>query len=440
MKLIGIDFDNTIVVYDNLFYRIALEKRLIPEDIKKIRFILEIIYVLKIRIMNSLFCKASLRKRILEAKPAPNIFDTLQKIKENFKLIIISHKTKYPYSGTKYDLHKSALLWLVENNFLSKEGLNIRRDDIYFEPTKEKKLSRIRESGCSYFIDDLPEILSLINSSVFRIHYTNNQFYENNQFEGLMSDWKNLQEIIDDLIMEYKNFEKFFRFLRENDFKIINFEEIRSGRNSLTLKLFCEKQVLFLKKYKSNFYDDRDRLNSEKKFLNLLSLENFDNVPKPILFSEEYNFSLLSWIDGESINKPEISDWNQFLEFLSDVRKINNKKSTYFIENASEACFDMVGHINLVEQSIINLIQLLKKKITFYEINNWLSKNLLMPIQEIKKLENKSDGSNKMKNKSVNRILSQSDIGFHNIIKSKNKLYFFDFEYFGMILINNIQI
>ena len=231
--------------------------------------------------------------------------------------------------------------------------------------------------------------------------------------------------------MEYENFEKIFRFLGENDFKIINFEEIRSGRNSLTLKLFCEKQVLFLKKYKSKFNDDRDRLNAEKNFLNLLSLENFDNVPKPILFSEEYNFALLSWIDGESINKPEISDWNKFLEFLSDIRKINNKKLTYSIENASEACFDMVGHINLVEKSIINLIQLLKKKNYFYEINNWLSKNLLMPIQEIKELENKSAIANKIKNKSVSRILSQSDIGFHNIIKSNNKLYFFDFEYAG---------
>ena len=28
-------------------------------------------------------------------------------------------------------------------------------------------------------------------------------------------------------------------------------------------------------------------------------------------------------------------------------------------------------------------------------------------------------------------ILSQSDIGFHNVIKSRGKLYFFDFEYAG---------
>ena len=30
-----------------------------------------------------------------------------------------------------------------------------------------------------------------------------------------------------------------------------------------------------------------------------------------------------------------------------------------------------------------------------------------------------------------NRILSPSDFGLHNTISKKNKLYFFDFEYFG---------
>ena len=35
MKKIGIDFDNTIVVYNNLFYKIALEKKLIPAELPK---------------------------------------------------------------------------------------------------------------------------------------------------------------------------------------------------------------------------------------------------------------------------------------------------------------------------------------------------------------------------------------------------------------------
>ena len=33
--IVGIDFDNTIVCYDSLFYNIALEKGLIPSNISK---------------------------------------------------------------------------------------------------------------------------------------------------------------------------------------------------------------------------------------------------------------------------------------------------------------------------------------------------------------------------------------------------------------------
>ena len=41
MIRLGLDFDNTIIFYDNIFYKIALEKKIIPEKFpaqkKKIR-------------------------------------------------------------------------------------------------------------------------------------------------------------------------------------------------------------------------------------------------------------------------------------------------------------------------------------------------------------------------------------------------------------------
>ena len=35
MSFIGLDFDNTLVCYDNLFYEIAVRKNLIPKEIEK---------------------------------------------------------------------------------------------------------------------------------------------------------------------------------------------------------------------------------------------------------------------------------------------------------------------------------------------------------------------------------------------------------------------
>ena len=35
MKILGLDFDNTLVTYDKLFYNAALERSLIPENLDK---------------------------------------------------------------------------------------------------------------------------------------------------------------------------------------------------------------------------------------------------------------------------------------------------------------------------------------------------------------------------------------------------------------------
>ena len=52
VKLIGLDFDNTIVSYDKAFYLVALCKNLIPKSLKKRKLMLRNIYKAKIKKMN----------------------------------------------------------------------------------------------------------------------------------------------------------------------------------------------------------------------------------------------------------------------------------------------------------------------------------------------------------------------------------------------------
>ena len=79
------------------------------------------------------------------------MFNALLNIQKNgYKLKIISHKTKYPIKGDKYDLHKGALNWLIKNNF-GKKGLNLKTDDIFFEVTKElNSKNKRRKLRCIY--------------------------------------------------------------------------------------------------------------------------------------------------------------------------------------------------------------------------------------------------------------------------------------------------
>ena len=199
MKKIGIDFDNTIVIYDELFYKVALERNLIPINFPKNK--LKIRNYLRKQNKENEFTNIQSEvygKRIIDANAAPNIFEALKKISNDYEINIISHKTKYPYAGEKYNLHIAAINWLEKNKFLSISGLNIKNKDIYFLPTKDKKLAAINALDYTYFVDDLPEILKYIKKQTHRILYLNNQKITLNKFwDSTLHNWNELSEIID---------------------------------------------------------------------------------------------------------------------------------------------------------------------------------------------------------------------------------------------------
>jgi len=158
--LIAFDFDNTIVSYDSLFHKVAKEQGVIPHDLA----------VNKLAVRDHL--RATEREniwtemqgyvygaRMNEAEAYADVIKVMQNLQsENHRLAIISHKTKHPYLGKKYDLHAAARTWIEKYLQIDNRPL-IASDHIFFELTKEEKLARIASLNCDIFIDDLPEIL-----------------------------------------------------------------------------------------------------------------------------------------------------------------------------------------------------------------------------------------------------------------------------------------
>ena len=70
------------------------------------------------------------------------------------------------------------------------------------------------------------------------------------------------------------------------------------------------------------------------------------------------------------------------------------------------------------------------KKINSFRIGKYEDLKKLVVKRNIQKLYTKKQIYMKLKKKDL--ILSPSDFGFHNIVKKKQKLYFFDFEYSGV--------
>ncbi len=197
---IGLDFDNTIVLYDEIFYRFALEKGYISTKIKKSKKDVrnELIRQNKEYLFTEM--QGFIYGKAIENAPIQKGFlNSLKKLsKLNYKISIVSHKTKYPIRGYKYNLHQSALNWLKKNNILNNNDLKIYEKDVFFETTEEKKIRRIEKIRCTHYVDDLEKILVRLNNKIKKIHFIN--MYEKQENINLnfyyLRNWDYFEELI----------------------------------------------------------------------------------------------------------------------------------------------------------------------------------------------------------------------------------------------------
>ena len=157
---IGLDFDNTIVSYDALFYEVALEQDLVPLDTPATKVAVRD-YLRRVgkeefwTEMQGYVYGA----RMEEALAYPGAIEFMRWARlAGHDLAIVSHKTKHPFLGPKYDLHAAARSW-IDKYLGENASALITADQVFFELTKEEKLVRIGSFGCEIFLDDLPEIL-----------------------------------------------------------------------------------------------------------------------------------------------------------------------------------------------------------------------------------------------------------------------------------------
>ena len=160
--VLAVDFDNTIVSYDDLIHRVAAEMGLVPNG----------------PVMDRLEIRQHIRQqpngevawqklqatiygpRICEAKLIDGVEAFFQEChRRNSRACIVSHKTEYSnLHGTGTSLRSAALGWMRDHRFFQSQGLGLTTEDIYFESTRTEKLERIKSLGCSILIDDLVEI------------------------------------------------------------------------------------------------------------------------------------------------------------------------------------------------------------------------------------------------------------------------------------------
>lgn len=173
---IGIDFDNTIVNYEDSFHQEAIKRKIFRKNHKKKNS--------KSNLKNKLILGkkeeewTSIQgivygKKMFRAKPYKNSVKFINKYSnnKNFELFIVSHKTLHPIIGEKINLHKISKDWMLKNKIFKNKKNEWIKKHVFFLKTKEEKIKKIIELECDYFIDDLMEILKKLPKKIKAIHF-----------------------------------------------------------------------------------------------------------------------------------------------------------------------------------------------------------------------------------------------------------------------------
>ena len=199
--IVGIDFDNTIVIYDEVFHRYAIEcfgmPKSIPSDKPSIR---EYFWNYNggredwIELQGIVY-----GTKMSEASIAPGFEAFLKKsLNYDVNICIISHKTEYPARGPEVHLRKAAWKWLEDHNFFDQVVFGLTKDDVFFEVRRDKKLFRIASQRCAVFIDDLPEVFNepAFPEGVLRVLY--DPANRHNYSTGIIkcSNWEEVADVV----------------------------------------------------------------------------------------------------------------------------------------------------------------------------------------------------------------------------------------------------
>ena len=171
-KSFGFDLDNTLIDYTGAVEEYCKIKTLIP--CSNIEMLREQLGKNSSSDHNWQLAQGWLYTKGLRfAQPGLGSIDLCKYlVQEGYQLFIVSHKTSHtPDFCGNTPLHDLANNWIKNSSIADyfKET-----EQIYYEPTRELKVKRIRELALNYFVDDLEEVFNEtgfpINTKSFLIY------------------------------------------------------------------------------------------------------------------------------------------------------------------------------------------------------------------------------------------------------------------------------
>jgi hypothetical protein len=210
--------------------------------------------------------------------------------------------------------------------------------------------------------------------------------------------------------------------------------ELKAGRNSRVFRIRGGGTDAILKLYYQVTDSSHNRLEAEYGFLDLLSEDPSLPVPKPIARNRQLNVGIYTALPGVACDSVLATDIDLCLEFIKDINKLRDSPKALAIADAADACWSLDSHINLVAGRVARLQSGVsatseENRLLLEFVENSLRPKLSEVTGGINALRAESQRRGRIINS--HRILSPSDFGFHNVLRSESDLFFVDFEYAG---------
>jgi thiamine kinase-like enzyme len=208
--------------------------------------------------------------------------------------------------------------------------------------------------------------------------------------------------------------------------------QCESGKNNRTYRVETDHGVFAVKKYFQQAADKRNRLASEFAFLTYAKKIVPRQVPAAYHYDAENGLALYEFIDGTAFKRNRVSaeDIKQAIHFFCALNEPGARLSATALPLASEACFSIQAHINLIDGRLNELHDIIPETAQDIIAEDYIKQIKSCWQAYIKKLHHLTQKNNLLD--ISQRCLSPSDFGFHNALrKHDGTICFLDFEYAG---------
>jgi hypothetical protein len=217
--------------------------------------------------------------------------------------------------------------------------------------------------------------------------------------------------------------------------RVHSLSRLEGGKNNQVYRIDPEAgPPLVLKRYFSDPRDSRDRLSAEWNFVERAWSNGVRAIPQPLAKDAAARAALYSFVDGRKLDAAELQATH--IDAAADFIGAINAGGHGGFAAASDACFSIADHLQLVERRLLRLAALDAQVPHSADAQRFVFLTLRPSWDAARRrtlLEAFALGLDLQRELTdVECCLSPSDFGFHNALSTgQGRLVFLDFEYAG---------